>query len=446
MFRKRESMKTPIVAVVGRPNVGKSTFFNKVVGKRISIVKDEPGVTRDRIYADAEWLSHKFLLVDTGGIDIQDTTEVSKNIFAQVQIAVDVADVIIMLVDGKQGITAGDREVATYLKKSKKPIVLAVNKLDNNETEATYEFYSLGLGEPFAISSEHSSGVGDLLDKVVSFFGDDGEETQDTSTIKIAIVGKPNAGKSSITNRILGQNRMVVSSVAGTTRDAIDTPFEYAGKNCVLIDTAGIRRKRSIELESIESYSVLRAIEAIRRCDVAVIVLDASQKLSEQDVRIAGLVHEQKKPSVVVINKWDLVEKNQHTMDFYKSQLDEDLKFMSYYVPVFVSAKTGQRVDDIMQKVLEVFQNASRQTSTSILNEILQDAVSLSQPPSRYGKRIKFFFISQNGTNPPKFVIQTNESKLVHYSYQRYLENCLRRNIQLSGTPIEIVFKDKKED
>lgn len=446
MFRKRESMKTPIVAVVGRPNVGKSTFFNKVVGKRISIVKDEPGVTRDRIYADAEWLSHKFLLVDTGGIDIQDTTEVSKNIFAQVQIAVDVADVIIMLVDGKQGITAGDREVATYLKKSKKPIVLAVNKLDNNETEATYEFYSLGLGEPFAISSEHSSGVGDLLDKVVSFFGDDGEETQDTDTIKIAIVGKPNAGKSSITNRILGQNRMVVSSVAGTTRDAIDTPFEYAGKNCVLIDTAGIRRKRSIELESIESYSVLRAIEAIRRCDVAVIVLDASQKLSEQDVRIAGLVHEQKKPSVVVINKWDLVEKNQHTMDFYKSQLDEDLKFMSYYVPVFVSAKTGQRVDDIMQKVLEVFQNASRQTSTSILNEILQDAVSLSQPPSRYGKRIKFFFISQNGTNPPKFVIQTNESKLVHYSYQRYLENCLRRNIQLSGTPIEIVFKDKKED
>ena len=446
MFRKRESMKTPIVAVVGRPNVGKSTFFNKVVGKRISIVKDEPGVTRDRIYADAEWLSHKFLLVDTGGIDIQDTTEVSKNIFAQVQIAVDVADVIIMLVDGKQGITAGDREVATYLKKSKKPIVLAVNKLDNNETEATYEFYSLGLGEPFAISSEHSSGVGDLLDKVVSFFGDDGEETQDTDTIKIAIVGKPNAGKSSITNRILGQNRMVVSSVAGTTRDAIDTPFEYAGKNCVLIDTAVIRRKRSIELESIESYSVLRAIEAIRRCDVAVIVLDASQKLSEQDVRIAGLVHEQKKPSVVVINKWDLVEKNQHTMDFYKSQLDEDLKFMSYYVPVFVSAKTGQRVDDIMQKVLEVFQNASRQTSTSILNEILQDAVSLSQPPSRYGKRIKFFFISQNGTNPPKFVIQTNESKLVHYSYQRYLENCLRRNIQLSGTPIEIVFKDKKED
>jgi GTP-binding protein len=386
------------------------------------------------------------LLVDTGGIDIQDTTEVSKNIFAQVQIAVDVADVIIMLVDGKQGITAGDREVATYLKKSKKPIVLAVNKLDNNETEATYEFYSLGLGEPFAISSEHSSGVGDLLDKVVSFFGDGGEESQDTDTIKIAIVGKPNAGKSSITNRILGQNRMVVSSVAGTTRDAIDTPFEYAGKNCVLIDTAGIRRKRSIELESIESYSVLRAIEAIRRCDVAVIVLDASQKLSEQDVRIAGLVHEQKKPSVVVINKWDLVEKNQHTMDFYKSQLYEDLKFMSYYVPVFVSAKTGQRVDDIMQKVLEVFQNASRQTSTSILNEILQDAVSLSQPPSRYGKRIKFFFISQNGTNPPKFVIQTNESKLVHYSYQRYLENCLRRNIQLSGTPIEIVFKDKKED
>lgn len=437
-------MKTPIVAVVGRPNVGKSTFFNKVVGRRISIVKDEPGVTRDRIYADAEWLSHKFLLVDTGGIDLQDSTEVSKNIFAQVQIAVEVADVIIMMVDGKQGITSGDREVASYLKKSKKPIVLAINKIDNNEIESTYEFYSLGIGEPFAISSEHSSGVGDLLDKVVSFFDDDCQEESENDTIKIAIVGKPNAGKSSITNRILGQNRMVVSSVAGTTRDAIDTPFEYDGKKCVLIDTAGIRRKRSIELESIESYSVLRSIEAIRRCDVAVIVFDASEKLSEQDVRIAGLVHEQKKPSIVVINKWDLIEKDQHTMDFYKAQLDEDLKFMSYYVPVFVSAKTGQRIDGIMKNVIEVYQNACRQTSTSILNEILQDAVSVAQPPSRYGKRIKFYFISQNGTNPPTFVIQANESKLVHYSYQRYLENCLRRNIQLFGTPIEIIFKDKK--
>ena len=439
-------MKTPIVAIVGRPNVGKSTFFNKVVGRRISIVKDEPGVTRDRIYADAEWLSHKFLLVDTGGMDMKDTSEVSKNILTQVQIAIDFADVIIMMTDGKSGLSSADKEVATYLKKSKKPIVLAVNKCDNNEQEQTYDFYALGLGEPFAISSEHSSGVGDLLDKVVSYFPESDAEQDDSKKIKIAIVGKPNAGKSSITNRILGQNRMVVSNVAGTTRDAIDTPFVYDGRDCVLIDTAGIRRKRSIEFESVESYSVMRSIDAIKRCDVAVIVFDASEKLSEQDIRIAGLVHEERKPSIVVINKWDLVEKDQSTMEFYKSQLAEELKFMGYYVPVFISAKTGQRLDEIMKTVVEVYENASRQTATSILNEILQDAVSMSQPPSRYGKRIKFYFISQNGTNPPTFVIQANESKLVHYSYQRYLENCLRRNLRLEGTPIDIIFKDKKGD
>lgn len=437
-------MKTPIVAIVGRPNVGKSTFFNKVVGRRISIVKDEPGVTRDRIYADAEWLSHKFLLVDTGGMDMKDTSEVSKNILTQVQIAIDFADVIIMMTDGKSGLTPSDREVSAYLKRAKKPIVLAVNKCDNNEVDSTYDFYALGIGEPYPISSEHSSGVGDLLDKVVSYFPESDAEQDDSKKIKIAIVGKPNAGKSSITNRILGQNRMVVSNVAGTTRDAIDTPFVYDGRDCVLIDTAGIRRKRSIEFESVESYSVMRSIDAIKRCDVAVIVFDASEKLSEQDIRIAGLVHEERKPSIVVINKWDLIEKDQNTMEFYKSQLAEELKFMGYYVPVFISAKTGQRLDEIMKTVVEVYENASRQTSTSILNEILQDAVSMSQPPSRYGKRIKFYFISQNGTNPPTFVIQANESKLVHYSYQRYLENCLRRNLKLEGTPIDIIFKDKK--
>ena len=438
-------MKTPIVAVVGRPNVGKSTFFNKVVGKRISIVKDEPGVTRDRIYADAEWLNYKFMLVDTGGMDMKDTSEVSKNILTQVQIAIDFADVILMMTDGKDGLTPQDREIATFLKKAKKPVVLAVNKCDNNEVESTYEFFGLGLGEPCAISSEHRSGVGDLLDKVVSYFDKFEGEQEENKAVKIAIVGKPNAGKSSITNRILGDNRMVVSNVAGTTRDAIDIPFVYDGKDCVLIDTAGIRRKRSIEFESVESYSVMRSIDAIKRCDVAVIVFDASEKLSEQDIRIAGLVHDEKKPSVIVINKWDLIEKDQNTMEFYKSQLDEELKFMGYYVPVFVSAKTGQRLDEIVKNALRVFENASRQTSTSILNEILQDAVSMSQPPSRLGKRIKFYFISQNGTNPPTFVIQSNESKLVHYSYQRYLENCLRRNLQLEGTPIDIIFKDKKD-
>lgn len=437
-------MKKPIVAIIGRPNVGKSTFFNKVVGKRISIVKDEPGVTRDRIYADAEWLNHNFWLVDTGGIDIHEKTEVNKNILHQVQIAMELADVIIMLVDGMAGLTAQDEEVATLLKKIKKPVVLAVNKCDNNYLENLYEFYALGLGEPYPISSEHSQGVGDLLDVVVKHFDEiDFEENKDK--IKIAIVGKPNAGKSSITNKLLGESRMVVSNVAGTTRDAIDTPFVYDGKECILIDTAGIRRKRSIELESVESYSVLRSMEAIRRADVVVIVFDASQGLSDQDIRIAGYVHEQGKPSVVVINKWDLVDKDEHTINFYKEKLDKELNFMSYYMPIFVSAKTGQRLNTLMPAVLKAYENASKKTSTSILNEILQDAVSISQPPSRYGKRLKFYFVSQTGFNPPVFTIQANDSSLVHFSYQRYLENAFRRNIDLSGTPIKIEFKTKNE-
>ena len=437
-------MKKPIVAIIGRPNVGKSTFFNKVVGKRISIVKDEPGVTRDRIYADAEWLNHKFWLVDTGGIDIHEKTEVNKNILNQVQIAMELADVIIMLTDGISGLTAQDEEVATLLKKIKKPIVLAVNKCDNNDIQNIYEFYSLGLGDPFPISSEHSQGVGDLLDEVIKHF-DEIDFNENADKIKIAIVGKPNAGKSSITNKLLGESRMVVSNVAGTTRDAIDTPFTYEGKECVLIDTAGIRRKRSIELESVESYSVLRSMEAIRRSDVVIIVFDASEGLSDQDIRIAGYVHEQGKPSIVVINKWDLVNKDEHTIDFYKKKLDEELNFMSYYIPVFISAKTGQRINSLMPEVLKAYNNANKKTSTSILNEILQDAVSISQPPSKYGRRLKFYFISQTATNPPTYTIQANDSSLVHFSYQRYLENCLRRNIDLSGTPIKIEFVNKNE-
>ena len=438
-------MKKPIVAVVGRPNVGKSTFFNKVVGKRISIVKDEPGVTRDRIYADAEWLNHNFWLVDTGGIDIHEKTEVNKNILNQVNIAMELADVIIMLVDGIAGLTAQDEEVATLLKKIKKPVVLAVNKCDDGTVDSIYEFYALGLGDPYPISSEHSKGVGDLLDKVVSFFGDIDYDKEIENKIKIAIVGKPNAGKSSITNKLLGESRMVVSNVAGTTRDAIDTPFVYDGKECVLIDTAGIRRKRSIELESVESYSVLRSMEAIRRADVVVIVFDASEGLSDQDIRIAGYVHEQGKPSVVVINKWDLVSKDEHTIDFYKQKLDKELNFMDYYIPVFVSALSGQRLGSIMPNVLKAYENANKKTSTSILNEILQDAVAISQPPSKYGRRLKFYFISQTATNPPTFTIQANASELVHFSYQRYLENCLRRNIDLSGTPIKVEFVNKNE-
>ena len=438
-------MKKPIVAIVGRPNVGKSTFFNKVVGKRISIVKDEPGVTRDRIYADANWLNYNFWLVDTGGIDIHEMTEVNKNILNQVQIAMELADVIIMLTDGISGLTAQDEEVATLLKKIKKPVVLAVNKCDEGNEDGIYEFYALGLGDPYPISSEHSKGVGDLLDKVVSYFDDIDVDKENADKIKIAIVGKPNAGKSSITNKLLGESRMVVSNVAGTTRDAIDTPFNYDGRECVLIDTAGIRRKRSIELESVESYSVLRSMEAIRRADVVVIVFDASQDLSDQDIRIAGYVHEQGKPSVIVVNKWDLVSKDEHTIDFYKQKLDKELNFMDYYLPVFVSALSGQRLGSIMPNVLKAYENANKKTSTSILNEILQDAVAISQPPSKYGKRLKFYFISQTATTPPTFTIQANASELVHFSYQRYLENCLRRNLDLSGTPIKIEFVNKNQ-
>ena len=437
-------MKKPIVAIIGRPNVGKSTFFNKVVGKRISIVKDEPGVTRDRIYADAEWLNYKFWLVDTGGIDVHEKTEVNKNILNQVQIAMELADVIIMLTDGMSGLTPQDEEVARLLKKIKKPVVLAVNKCDNNDIQNIYEFYSLGLGDPFPISSEHSQGVGDLLDEVIKHF-EKIDFNENADKIKIAIVGKPNAGKSSITNKLLGESRMVVSNVAGTTRDAIDTPFTYEGKECILIDTAGIRRKRSIELESVESYSVLRSMEAIRRADAVIVVFDASEGLSDQDIRIAGYVHEQGKPSIVVVNKWDLVDKDEHTINFYKKKLDEELNFMSYYIPVFVSAKTGQRLNTLMPEVLKAYNNSNKKTSTSILNEILQDAVSISQPPSRYGRRLKFYFISQTAVNPPTYTIQANDSSLVHFSYQRYLENCLRRNIDLSGTPIKIEFVNKNE-
>lgn len=438
-------MKKPIVAVVGRPNVGKSTFFNKVVGKRISIVKDEPGVTRDRIYADAEWLSYKFWLVDTGGIDIHEMTEVNKNILNQVQIAMELADVIIMLTDGMCGLTAQDEEVAKLLKKTGKPVVLAVNKCDDGTEDSIYEFYALGLGDPYPISSEHSKGVGDLLDKVVSYFNKAIEEDDDPTKIKIAIVGKPNAGKSSITNRILGESRMVVSNVAGTTRDAIDTPFVYDGRDCILIDTAGIRRKRSIELESVESYSVLRSMEAIRRADVVAIVFDASEELSDQDIRIAGYVHEQGKPSVVIVNKWDLVAKDEYTINFYKEKLQKELAFMDYHIPVFVSALSGQRLNTIMPNIIKAYENANKRTSTSILNEILQDAVAISQPPSKYGRRLKFYFISQTATNPPTFTIQANDSSIVHFSYQRYLENCLRRNIDFSGTPIKLEFVDKKD-
>lgn len=438
-------MKKPMIAIVGRPNVGKSTFFNRVVGKRISIVKDEPGVTRDRIYADAEWLNKKFTLIDTGGIVLNAEQEVQKNILIQAKIAIEFANLIFLFVDGRTGMTSEDAKIAEYLRKSKKQIMLVVNKLDNNEIENTYDFFSMGLGKPYCISSVHGSGIGDLLEDAFKLLKIEAVEEEDEKRIKIAVVGKPNVGKSSIVNRLLNETRMVVSEVAGTTRDAIDTPFEYNEKKFTLIDTAGIRRKSNIELESIEQYSVLRSLEAITRADVVVIVFDASEPLSEQDIRIAGIVHEENKPSIIVINKWDKIEKDTHTVNLFTTQLNEDLKFMDYFIPIFISAKTGQRVNKIIDTCLEAYENSSKRTTTSVLNEILQDAIRMNPPPVKNGKRLKLYYVSQPATNPPTYVVIANDDKIIHFSYNRYLENVLRRSLKLKGTPIKIIFRNKNE-
>ncbi len=439
-------MKKPLVAIVGRPNVGKSTFFNRVCGRRLSIVEDMPGVTRDRIYADAEWCGNNFTLVDTGGLDFANANdEIQKNIFTQAQVAIDLADVIMLFVDGREGVTNNDREVADFLRKSKKPIVLVVNKLDNNEVEKTYDFYELGLGEPFAVSAEQAKGVGDVLDEVVKNFKTKVTDEDLTPSIKIAIVGRPNAGKSSITNRILGEDRVVVSNVAGTTRDAIDTPFKYNGQDFTIIDTAGMRRKSQIPKESVERYSILRALDAIERADIVLIAVDSVDKLTEQDVRIAGYVHEQGKPSIIVMNKWDLIEKDDKTINRYNDKLKEYLKFMDYFVPLYVSALTGQRLNKIMPTVMTVLENAGKRITTGTLNEILQEAITVKEPPTKNGRRLKIMFATQAATNPPTFVIFVNDAKLMHFSYERYLENCLRKQVDFAGTPIKIVIKTRGE-
>jgi len=440
-------MTKPLVAVVGRPNVGKSTFFNRICGKRISIVKDLPGVTRDRIYADAEWQGYNFTLIDTGGIELKSDDAMYKHIRKQVEIAVDVADVIVFFVDGKQGLVASDMEVADYLRTVNKPVVLAVNKLDNFTVEnmdAVYDFYQLGLGEPIGVSAEQSKGLGDLLDEIVKYF--DKIESDENDSIKIAVVGRPNVGKSSMVNKILGYERVIVSDVAGTTRDAVDTPFTRNDKNYTIIDTAGLRRKRGVEFDTVESYSVMRSIAAIKRADVVLIIFDSSEEISEQDVRIAGMVHEEGKPCIIVMNKWDVVEKDTHTIEDYKKTLDNQLAFMDYYVPIFVSAKTGQRVDRIFDVIDKVYENASRRIPTGILNDVIREAVSVNEPPSPSGRRLKILYATQTDVNPPKIVIFVNNEKILHFSYRRYLENSLRKAFDFSGTPIVVVYNSKKEE
>ena len=440
-------MTKPLVAVVGRPNVGKSTFFNRICGKRISIVKDLPGVTRDRIYADAEWQGYNFTLIDTGGIELKSDDAMYKHIRKQVEIAVDVADVIVFFVDGKQGLVASDMDVADYLRTVNKPVVLAVNKLDNFTVEnmdAVYDFYQLGLGEPIGVSAEQSKGLGDLLDEIVKYF--DKIESDESDSIKIAVVGRPNVGKSSMVNKILGYERVIVSDVAGTTRDAVDTPFTRNDKNYTIIDTAGLRRKRGVEFDTVESYSVMRSIAVIKRADVVLIIFDSSEEISEQDVRIAGMVHEEGKPCIIVMNKWDVVEKDTHTIEDYKKTLDNQLAFMDYYVPIFVSAKTGQRVDRIFDVIDKVYENASRRIPTGILNDVIREAVSVNEPPSPSGRRLKILYATQTDVNPPKIVIFVNNEKILHFSYRRYLENSLRKAFDFSGTPIVVVYNSKKEE
>ena len=432
----------PVVAIVGRPNVGKSTFFNKVAGRKISITENRPGVTRDRITVDCEWRAKPFTLIDTGGIELKSDDTMWKEIAAQAKLAVELADVILFFTDGKEGLTSSDYDVADYLRRSKKPVVLVVNKVDDYSPEKLFEFYSLGLGEPYAVSSEHSRGIGDVLDTAVEFFPK-GEGEEDTS-LKIAVVGKPNAGKSSLVNKILGQERTIVTPLAGTTRDAVDTRFELAGKAYTIIDTAGIRRKRSVE-DDVEYYSVLRAFDAVRRADVCVLVVDAGEGLTEQDVKIIGYVHEQGKPSVVVMNKWDTIEKDTHTIETFEKKLREDLKFMDYFKSVYISAKTGQRVEKVLALAEEAYAHANFRVPTGALNDLLMDAMRVSEPPSYQGRRLKLYYASQVAVCPPLFALMVNDEGLMHFSYERYLENTIRAAYDFSGTPIRIQARNNKE-
>ncbi len=437
-------MAKPLVAIVGRPNVGKSTFFNKVVGKKLSIVENFPGVTRDRLYADAEWCGRYFTLVDTGGLELKSTDQMWKHIQKQAEIAIETADVIILFTDAKSGLNASDQDVAMKLRKSGKPVVLAVNKLDNYEPEKLYEFYNLGLGEPFGISAEHGNGIGELLDEVASHIDHFGDKDDDNS-IKLAVVGKPNAGKSSLCNKLLGFDRTIVSDIAGTTRDAIDTPFIYKDQQFTLIDTAGIRKKKSVD-EDIEYYSVLRALGAIRRADVCIMMIDANEGVTEQDVKICGYIHEQGKPSVIVMNKWDLVEKDTNTINKFNYDLNEQLKFMDYILPIYVSAKTGQRTDKILDLAMRVLENNNRKISTGQLNDLILDCVRANEPPSVNGKRLKIKYVTQMGVNPPTFLFFVNETALLHFSYRRYLENNLRKAYDFSGTPIKLIARERDDD
>lgn len=442
-----KAMALPVVAVVGRPNVGKSTLFNKLIGQRLSIVEDTPGVTRDRIYSKCEWRNREFMVVDTGGIEPNSDDVILSQMRRQAEVAISKADVIVFLTDLKSGVTANDYEVAQLLQKSGKPIVLCVNKCDTiGEPPADfYEFYNLGLGDPFPISAVHGHGSGDMLDEVFKYFPDNSEEDYDDEYVKVAIIGKPNVGKSSLINRIAGEERVIVSDIAGTTRDATDTIIENETGKYVFIDTAGIRKKSKV-LESIERYSVLRAYMAVDRADVCVIVIDAEVGFTEQDSKVAGYAHEQGKGCIVAVNKWDSIEKETNTMNEYTKKLKESFSFMSYVPFVFISAKTGQRVDKLFDMINAVNRSNSMRISTGMLNDVLAYATARVQPPSDKGRRLKIYYITQPSTKPPTFVAFVNRADLFHFSYQRYLENQIRETFGLDGTPVRFIVRERNKD
>lgn len=433
----------PIVAVVGRPNVGKSTLFNKLAGKRISIVEDTPGVTRDRIFTEVEWLNKYFTLIDTGGIEPENDDIILTQMRNQAMLAMDMAHVIVFVVDGKSGITSADREVGLMLRKTNKPVILAVNKIDNmNLVDNIYDFYELGLGEPHPISSANAMGLGDLLDEIVENFPEGLNTEYNEDIIRVAITGKPNAGKSSILNKILGEDRVIVSPIAGTTRDAVDTYFEKGDQQYLLIDTAGIRRKSKV-YERVEKFSVLRSMSAVSRADVVLIVIDATEGVTEQDTKVAGIAHDEGKACIFVINKWDLIEKDNKTLGNYTNEIRDMFPFMSYAPILFVSAKTNQRMNRILDTVDQVAAEHSKRISTSQLNDVIGEAVMLNQPPSDKGKRLKIYYGAQTGVKPPKITLYINNKELTHFSYQRYLENKIRENFGFEGTSMQFEYKEK---
>ena len=439
-------MREPLVAIVGRPNVGKSTLFNRIVGKRISIVNDEPGVTRDRIFYRANWQDNNFILVDTGGLDFENQDEISVNIVKQAKIAIEMADVIVFVVDGRQGLTSSDRDVVEVLRKAKKKIILSVNKIDNYDENLKYEYYELGLGEPILISSLHGKGVGDLLDAVVEHFPEDLKIDEEDDSIKIAIVGKPNAGKSSLINRLVGEERVIVSGIAGTTRDSVNIPFKYNGKKYSLIDTAGMRRKSKIEDNTVERFSIIRSLDSIRNADIVLLVIDVTENISDQDMKIASFINEENKPSIIVLNKWDLIEKDTHTMHKFEENLSKELAFMPYFKSVYLSALTGKRTEKLMQAVDAVLENAHRKVSAGDLNDVLQDAYMLNTPTYKKNKKLRIFYATQSGVVPPTFVLFVNDINLMENNYLRYLENNIRKAFNFEGTPIRITMKCKKEE